>query len=145
MVSEWEFNFSSLEVSLVALFCKILITNLSVATRQGSDTEEQLTLVHLENSQHSGVAAESGHLVAAPVAVDPLEADFADIACLSADDSHIELHDRLPSYYTALAPSYSAPWIQQSSNGQVFNKLPAYITDVATMDALPPGSSGTYY
>lgn len=45
-----------------------------------------------------------------------------------------ELHDRLPSYYTALAPSRSAPWISPASH-QVFNKLPAYITDIAPLDS----------
>ena len=38
------------------------------------------------------------------------------------------LHDRLPSYYTALAPSRTAPWIPPATQ-QVYNKLPAYITD----------------
>lgn len=47
-----------------------------------------------------------------------------------------ELHDRLPSYYTALAPCRSSPWIPQAAQ-QVFNKLPAYITD-----QLPPASPG---
>ncbi len=45
-----------------------------------------------------------------------------------------ELHDRLPSYYTALASSRSAPWMPPASQ-LVFNKLPAYITDMAPLDA----------
>lgn len=44
-----------------------------------------------------------------------------------------QLHDRLPSYYTACASSKTAPWIQNSPQ-QFFNKLPAYITDVATLE-----------
>ena len=42
--------------------------------------------------------------------------------------------DRVPSYYTALAPSGSTPWIQPPAQ-QVINKLPAYITDLASSDA----------
>lgn len=52
-----------------------------------------------------------------------------------------ELHDRLPSYYTALAPSRSAPWIPPASQ-QVFNKLPAYITDIAPLDAADVATCG---
>ena len=57
-------------------------------------------------------------------------------------NDHHELHDRLPGYYTALAPSRCAPWIH--SGGQVINKLPAYITDVTSldMDGLSSGLSG---
>ena len=55
-----------------------------------------------------------------------------------------ELHDRLPSYYTALAPSRSAPWIQPCNN-QVFSKLPAYITDVASLDVLTGGPCGMIF
>lgn len=44
-----------------------------------------------------------------------------------------QLHDRLPSYYTACATSKSAPWIQPAAQS-LFNKLPAYITDVATLE-----------
>jgi len=44
------------------------------------------------------------------------------------------MHDRLPSYYTALASSSSAPWIPPATH-QVYNKLPDYITDVSAMDA----------
>ena len=47
-----------------------------------------------------------------------------------------ELHDRLPNYYTALAPSSSAPWrgeeVPSPHHCQVFNKLPDYITDMST-------------
>ena len=51
-----------------------------------------------------------------------------------------ELHDRLPSYYTALASSRSAPWIPPPASQQVFNKLPAYITDIAPLDGANCGN-----
>ena len=53
---------------------------------------------------------------------------------LSVEERLPAMHDRLPSYYTALASSSSAPWIPPATH-QVYNKLPDYITDVSAMDA----------
>ena len=54
-----------------------------------------------------------------------------------------EIHDRLPAYYTALATSRSAPWVQSQSDQHVINKLPAYLTDGVPADVdIVGGSSG---
>jgi len=96
MVSEWEFNFSSLE---------------------GSDCEDPDPLVQIDKASLLFSSNYTEHK--------PDSASISDPA---------QVHDRLPTYYTALAPSGSTPWVQPPAQ-QVINKLPAYITDVASSEA----------
>ncbi len=112
---------------------------------QGSDTEELLTLVQLENAQQFSGHGSGPDPTSVP-AIPNLNVERKPNS--TGDCSRDELHDRLPSYYTALASSCSAPWIQPSHATQVFNKLPAYITDVATQDPdtlAGEGPFGTLY
>lgn len=87
--------------------------------KQSSDGEELMKLIQIDN----------------PSQFDwPYHPDDISSSNNDADRGNTdELHDRLPSYYTALGSSRSAPWIPPSSQ-LVFNKLPAYITDLAPLD-----------
>ena len=86
---------------------------------QSSDGEELVRLVQIDNPSQ-----------------------FACFPMMSSNQTgpSEELHDRLPSYYTALASSRSAPWIPPPASQQVFNKLPAYITDIAPLDGANCGN-----
>lgn len=89
---------------------------------QSSDGEELMKLIQIENPSQFDWPCHLGD-------VSPSSSNNTNANWGNTD----ELHDRLPSYYTALAPSRSAPWIPPSSQ-LVFNKLPAYITDMAPLD-----------
>lgn len=103
MVSEWEFNFGSLE---------------------GSDGEEADPLVQIDKASLLFGSSSHSNTEHKP-----------NIASLNSPTQTL---DRVPSYYTALAPSGSTPWIQPPAQ-QVINKLPAYITDLASSDAAEGG------
>nr|WEU39129.1 NIES ABC protein [Daphnia magna] len=89
---------------------------------ESSDGEELMKLIQIENPSQFDWPCHLGD-------VSPSSSNNTNANWGNTD----ELHDRLPSYYTALAPSRSAPWIPPSSQ-LVFNKLPAYITDMAPLD-----------
>lgn len=95
---------------------------------EGADEEDLLRLVQIESLAHlyQHPASSNG-----PNSTQQLTE--------KNPESSNGLHDRLPSYYTALAPSRTAPWIPPATQ-QVYNKLPAYITDQpGTSDGSKPG------
>lgn len=53
---------------------------------------------------------------------------------IASSSNPAQVHDPIPAYYTAIAPSGSTQWVQPPAQ-QVINKLPAYITDVASSEA----------
>ncbi|KAI9557771.1 hypothetical protein GHT06_014519 [Daphnia sinensis] len=95
---------------------------LNFGALESSDGEELMKLIQIENPSQFDWPRHLGDV--SPSCSNNTNANWGNTD---------ELHDRLPSYYTALAPSRSAPWIPPSSQ-LVFNKLPAYITDMAPLD-----------
>ncbi|XP_046648283.1 peroxisome proliferator-activated receptor gamma coactivator 1-alpha-like [Daphnia pulicaria] len=115
MVDEWELNFGALE---------------------SSDGEELVRLIQIDNPSQLGWSHYPGAVGSSHS--NNSNADWSNSIDWSSNVD--ELHDRLPSYYTALASSRSAPWMPPASQ-LVFNKLPAYITDMAPLDAATTSDS----